>query len=242
MKSVLAVLTFIVTLTSGANLQAQLFGGREMGMSRSPAARTQPARPQPGRPQSAGSQGARSQDAATAEDVGIISGSERFLRGTREAGDFVGADSGDRGSFVGVQDVDTAGLIEAAMPDVPIDLGPETNVNQIQTPAPPRAMYRPRLQIGFQFTPLKPEVVSSDLTHRLALALQGRLGNRIEVSVEGETATVLGEVLCERDRTLAEAWLLFEPGIANVQNRLQVPPTETPAELPAARARSDRSD
>ncbi len=238
MKSVLAFLVFTVTLTSAGNLHAQLFGQREMGSSRSPAARSQP-------PRSQGASRLQGADTST-EDVGSISGRERFFRGVREAGDFVGADSGDRGSFVGVQDIDSATLIESAMPDVPIDLGPETNVNQVQPPPPSMAMYSPRLQIGFQFARPNTRVVSSDLTHRLDLAfrgraaLQGGLGNRIEVSVEGETATVFGEVLCERDRTLAGMWLLFEPGISNVQNRLKVRTVEIPVELPAVEMRSDR--
>lgn len=239
MKSVLALLVFTVTLTSAGELHAQLFGGRQMGSSRSPTARSQRERSQ-GASRSRGASRLQGADSST-EDVGSISGRERFFRGVREAGDFVGADSGDRSSFVGGRDIDTAALIESAMPDVPIDLGPETNVNQVQMPPPSTAMYRPRLRIGFEFTRPKPQIVSSDLTHRLELALRGKLGSRIEVSVEGETATVFGEVLCEWDRTLAGMWLRFEPGIANVENRLKVRTVEISAELPTVEVRSDRS-
>jgi hypothetical protein len=51
------------------------------------------------------------------------------------------------------------------------------------------------------------------------------------VSVEGATATLRGEVASERDRTLAERLVLFEPGIDSVRNELKVrSPSKGPAE------------
>jgi len=84
-------------------------------------------------------------------------------------------------------------------------------------------MYQPMLEIGFEL-PNRAENVSSEWTRHLQASPAIRQGSWIEVSVEGRTAILRGQVVSESDRALAEQLVLFEPGISAVQNDLQVKP------------------
>jgi len=158
-----------------------------------------------------------------------IKGDERFVRGNRRAGDFVGADSGDQTGFVGSEQASTTGRAVSAVSGLRVETGPDADSTQPTTIQERVGMYPPRLAVDFSF--VRPTIprLNSNLQHQLIASLESRFrASRIEVSVEDRTATLRGEVASTRDRTLARLLALFEPGIDVVQNELTVKPMNQP--------------
>lgn len=224
-RRIVPVLVLAAMLAVGDEAAAQLFGARSVG---SPLSR--PARPALGR-LGAGSR------------LGEVPGRERFVRGSRQAANFVGTDSLDRRGFVGSQQAAAAaGPVQSATSGLRIESGPDANQGQTKTAAPRTGMYDPRLRIGFRFTNESPQALSTALTRRL-LACDGiRRSSPIVVSVEGETATLRGAVLGDRDRSLARLMLLLEPGISQVRNELTVTGLPRTAMARPAAEPADRAD
>ena len=185
---------------SATTCEAQLFGSpRQLGQ---PLTR----RPSPG------------VAAEVTAQAGQIQGNERFLRGSRRRGDFVGSDRFDQRGFVGSQQGSTTGPFLQST----IGIRPERDRTfQINQPLPrPSANqpYPPRLQVDFTV----PDGIgwASQLNQELSNPDFFSSGNRFEVLVEGRTAILRGEVADARERDLAELLVSFEPGISEVQNRL----------------------
>lgn len=199
---------------------------------------------QPNQPNQQNQQNQRQGPAAGANRVGVLSGSERFLRENRRPGDFVGASSEDTPQFVGAQSSATE-IVAPAAEDLPARQTPDAS--QVNLPAAGPAAraqrpYEPRLVVGFEVPSQPAPQVNAAVLARLK-ALPGlHPANRIVVSVAAGTATLRGEVASERDRALVEQLLLFEPGISAVRNALTVkPPSQTPSESrPAEPSPSDR--
>jgi hypothetical protein len=103
-------------------------------------------------------------------------------------------------------------------------------------------VYEPRLSIAFDVTRPTEEVVAQNLVQLLAASPGFQSAVRIEVSVAGAIATLRGEVASERDRSLAERLILFEPGIDSVRNELKVTrPSQAPGEyLPSPPAAKEQ--
>ena len=222
--------------------RAQLFGNRTVGQGVSPPRGRQSGTGQRslvgqllGR-QSSGSgssgSGSSGNDRSAFAGVGMPDASARYVRGNRQATDFVGTDSRDSAGFVGRQQADGDGQIRSAIDDnLRIQSGPDANRTQAASGRQRTAMYQPRLSVNFDFARRPAAELNSRLTHRLesSLALAGTA--RVEVSVEGGTAILRGEVASERDRKLARLMLLFEPGISNVRDELIV---KRPQPIPPA--------
>ena len=113
--------------------------------------------------------------------------------------------------------IDVPLIVDVAVPDV--NLGTAETIDT-------KGRYAPRLRIDFAEFPLRSFApaetaavlaVASRIRHRL------RLPN-LELVIEDRTATVSGTVSAERQRTLVEIMLRFEPGIDAVQNRISVIP------------------
>ena len=216
----LLLVAAIVVLTS-APARAQMFGQRQLGGM-------------PSRRQTYGAVG-NPADSAVNNPGGQITGAERFVRGARQATDFVGSDTSDRRHFVGSRQARSrrtqpvTNLLQAR---------PEPNVNQAaprSESSPTAGLYPPRLALAPELTGPQPEAVQSAVARHLARSPAIRWTGPWEVSVEGRTAILRGAVATARDRELAEALVQFEPGISDVQNDLQVtspPSTQAP---PAAR-------
>ena len=190
---------------------------------------------------------------AAADDVGQISGDERFLRGARDATDFVGADSRDRG-FVGGQsaaDGEIRSSIENARELVREAVDPA--INRMRTPPQLESgMYAPRLRLGFTPTRLPAQAMETSMMERLSVSPSIRSSTPLEVSVAERTATLRGTVGSEHEKKLAGLMLLFEPGISEVRNELAVATpgsnspkksqqTPAPVELPAPAPQKERS-
>jgi len=157
----------------------------------------------------------------------------RFIRGNREASDFVGAGTGETRRFVGSEQAGAdAEEIRSAIDDLQVEAAPDANqtAGAVRTPRVP--MNAPRLRVDFEFSPQATTEVSDQLTRRLQAAALRTGQSRIEVSVAGGVATLRGEVASARDRKLAELLVGFEPGIAAVKNQLAVRPADPPPPVP----------
>jgi len=164
--------------------------------------------------------------------MSTLRGNERFIRGNRRSGDFVGNGMRNRSHFIGSQQGTVGSHVESATSG--LHVAASTNVNQpAASELTASGTYQPALEIGFEL-PNRAEKVSSELTRHLQASPAIRQGSRIAVSVEGRTAILRGEVVSESDRALAEQLVLFEPGISAVRNDLQVkrPASKAGASLP----------
>jgi len=206
-------LTFVAWALAVADVQAQMFGSRSGSVLAQDPLKT--------------NQGGST---SATGGVGTLNFNERFIRGNRRAGNFVGGDSRDRRGFVGSQQ---GGQTTRSRPviTVPRSTAPDANRTASAARRARSGMYEPRLSIAFDVTRPTEEATAEDLAHLLSASPGFQSSNRFEVSVEGGIATLRGEVASERDRTLAERLVLFEPGIDSVQNELKV--TRLPP-IPAA--------
>jgi hypothetical protein len=155
---------------------------------------------------------------------------ERFIRGNRRAGSFVGGDSKDRRGFVGSQQ-GQAGRVRPTVARPRMSVAPDANRTAASTGRSRSGVYEPRLSVAFDVARPPEEAVAQDLTRLLQSSPAFQSTSRIEVSVADGIATLRGEVASERDRSLAERLVLFEPGIDSVQNELKVrPASRSPAD------------
>ena len=116
---ILPVWAILLSLAMGVAAEAQLFGERANTGNRTITGSQNRAMAAQNRAGTTGQQrsgagttarqriGAGGNPGAAAEDVGKITGTERFLREARTAGDFVGRSGSDAGSFVGAQTATT---------------------------------------------------------------------------------------------------------------------------------------
>jgi osmotically-inducible protein OsmY len=162
----------------------------------------------------------------SAEAVGTIEGTERFLRGNRSTADFVGADTRDQTTFVGAQAADISADVRTAVED----LRPtrERDLNVRMQVARGKQLYNPRLRVDFAFTAPSSAEVGAQLVNQLQATETFRSLGPIEVSVVDGTAILRGVVASARDREIAALLARFEPGIGAVKNELQVRPVPPP--------------
>lgn len=158
----------------------------------------------------------------TIGEMGSSDPSARYRRGNRRATDFVGADSAEARDFVGVQRSDRDAKMQYSVSDRYIERA--GNVNRTGAPANSQetSLDPPQLSVGFAFTSRTSNQVSLEARSTLESTLSLDESSSVEVSVEGATATLRGEVASERHRRLAGLLVLFEPGIDRVQNELTV--------------------
>lgn len=236
----LVAFSAVVFLGCAGEATAQLFGQRNMGSPLS--RRTSPSSQSTRTPASSNVRGRFIDE--TLESVGTVDENARYIRENRQATDFVGSDLGEARSFVGASQSTELGEVNAvtsAIDDLQIETAPDANLTA-QPIVPTRTgMYPPRLTVGFSFKPRPHGEINTKLADRLGSTLSLADSNLIEVLVEGDVATLRGEVASERDRKMAGLLARFEPGIADVRNELTVdqPPAERSRPM-AAPAPSDR--
>jgi hypothetical protein len=171
-------------------------------------------------------------------DVGALSGNERFVRGNRQPGSFVGANQGDVERFVGGGQsggqalgitFDPQGRGATIRPVDGADGGAGRGAGRGATAA---RRVRAQRQVAFDYPAPRVPQVSNRLTARLARLRGLRSLGPVRVDVAGRTAILRGVVATEHDRVLAEQVALLEAGISVVQNELTVEgaPGSTPPE------------
>ena len=162
--------------------------------------------------------------------AGQIQGSERFIRGNRQPGEFVGAggdSSGGTGGFVGSQMAGAGTTGSQGMQGLS-SLAKLFGGQSNQSAKNSRDSVRARVRLGFKV--VRP--VATDVVPRLQLQLgkiiQPRSSSPIQIEVEKGTATLRGAVASAHDRAIAERLVLLEGGIWKVKNELTVSEAESP--------------
>lgn len=154
-------------------------------------------------------------------EVGQLQGNERFTRQGRAAGAFVGADTTDATSMLGV----IAGAQMANFQGGGGNRGQNQNQNQNQLGGNTRTTRTVRAvrSVEFVYAAPQPAKLGMDLSRRLTnmKALETRTG--VNVSIEGRTAVLKGVVPSPHARELAERLCLLEPGVSAVRNELTLP-------------------
>lgn len=165
---------------------------------------------------------------------GTLQGNERFLRGNRNPSDFIGMGSADAGGFVGqVNAANPANANIVLLQPSPPRPNRSPQVNRPIRTRRPNTLHEPVLIPGFESDPESTAQRAGQATTRLQSLFSDRFENRIEVSVEGRTATLRGVASGEEDSRLAEWIVRMEPGISEVRNLIEVrsavpPPAESP--------------
>lgn len=209
MRTSLCAAAIAILFLTGAvdEARAQMFGSRSLGNS---------------------SLGPRPGPGSLGENSGTISGTERYLRGNRRRGAFIGTDSRDPRGFVGSLEGTATGNVAPTTVGLRTPPPITSSVNQPRTPRRQADMYDPKLEVGFEITPRDTKSVQVEIERHLREdSARDRFG-QIEVSLEGETATMRGTVASANDRSVAEALVLFEPGVRTVRNQLVVRPPVPP--------------
>jgi osmotically-inducible protein OsmY len=156
------------------------------------------------------------------DSAATVTGSEKFVRGNRTAGDFVGAGDTEESTFVGAsQAAPTAGATDSVT-----GLAEQT-APQVNIPKRRRAtgIYAERLTIGFEShdnAGIRLPAAAS-LSKQLSKIISDR-GYQLQLSPGDSTAKLTGTVESQQKKRIAELLVLFEPGISTVENELRVEP------------------
>lgn len=154
------------------------------------------------------------------DDGPTIDGNERFVRGNRQQGEFVGGDRRDLRGFIGAEQAIGVGRVRSAVESLREFRDRSQSLNQpLQLPAKDE-MYLPRLVMDFEVPPSANERRTQEVSFRLERLWEvtGRLP--VEVSVEDRTAILRGKVPSAKIAEQLEILLSFEPGIDEIQNNL----------------------
>ncbi len=168
---------------------------------------------------------------------GTTTGSERYMRGNRQAGNFVGSDATEVSQFFSALTGGRAGAGGGG------DSGLRANNNRgndfnNQGQDQSRSTTIPhRLVVSFRYAAPRIQLPVANASGAITLKGLNRLQSRGPLSVElrERTAILRGVVATDHDRALAETLTLLEPGISQVQNELTVAeslPTVEPATAP----------
>ncbi len=171
--------------------------------------------------------------------AGQLTGNERFLRGNRQPGQFVGADTADVANpmsnfrqTLGLGPMTSSGLTESLAALGRSLQGPNPTGNQQGSFGNnSRTAYRITRTVAFEYALPQPAQHSAVLSQRVVRALRLPDADAIRVILQGRTAILQGEVATEHARDLAERLLRLEPGVSSVQNELTVqgtPPADAP--------------
>lgn len=178
--------------------------------------------------------------------VGQLTGSERFLRSNAQAGEFVGTSSREMEGFVGAtqagQNVGrqstSTGLESGLSSRAPSRPGGASRAGGPSRPAAARGRgsttsLRTAIRVGFRHPAVAPSQVSATLAQRLSRSRRIESLSRMEVVLQGGTATLRGVVATDHARALAGQLARLEPGVQQVNNELVVAAAPAEPELPA---------
>lgn len=175
--------------------------------------------------------------------AGQVSGSERFLRENRDAGQLVGGSTQGIGNLRG--QTDAAGQGTSGMFGGQSGYSSRSQLSNFMNSGmfgsssrQQRQQLRVPLRIGpnsFPFSSPTPAVATGPnlrVQNRLARLPQLKNGGSLKVEMEGQVAVLRGEVASQHERDLVGRLVLLEPGIADVRNELQVGPAPQPSPKP----------
>ena len=170
---------------------------------------------------------------ATQQDMqaGTVTGNERFVRGNTS---FIGNDSQDAGNTLGILGGQATG--NAGIRNFAALLQQQTQPQGQNTGGQNAIPFRIARVIAFQTPGFSEEGganprVSESLSRRLSKMSQGRSGSSVLAEVVGRTATLRGTVANSYDRDLIAQVALLEPGVAAVDNQIEVGPGGSQPEM-----------
>jgi len=191
----------------------------------------------------------------SSEDVGQVTGSERYIRDNRQPGQFVGADTSESGSFVGqVGATGGTGIGQTGLGGRNnrnlqgqlggLGLGGGLNVGgyggqnfqnqnfQNQNYGQgyggvgnTRTLPRAVMRVAFEVPTPSPTVLNTRITTRMTRIPKAHLNGNVAVQMEGTTAVLTGAVSNASDSDLAARLVMLEPGVEEVRNELVVDPS-----------------
>ena len=151
------------------------------------------------------------------EGVGQVTGNERFVRGARQPGQFVGADSGDTRNFFSQQS--NAFQLNNQLTNRNAN---RRNTGQIGGQQSRTRILRRRLHAGFRHPQLSSTNVRNSINARLNRLSTPNSPMDIQVAMQGRTVLLEGTVASEEERKLAATLVSLEPGVSAVRNELKV--------------------
>ena len=181
-----------------------------------------------GRPRNLGRPLSNQNGPSAQEDVGTLSGNERFLRGNRGRSAFVGADRNEGQGFVGNVEARTSGTIVSSIAGMTPARDQSTQINQPLTSAAAGELSLPKLRLNLG-SPPRPPIADMSVFNRVQYAASLVVPVGISTSVVGRTAILRGLARSVEERNLVETMVSFEPGISRIENLIETPP---PAPLP----------
>ncbi|ADB18322.1 transport-associated [Pirellula staleyi DSM 6068] len=179
-------------------------------------------------------------------DAGAVQGDERYVRGNRDAGSFVGSDSADTAPVGVSQSSGGRGAAGGGIQSLFggsggfADFARQNGFNPNQGGGnQSRTQLRIPIRLGFTPEPTNMAGFQTKFETRLTrIPALKRLGP-IDVEMLGNTAILRGVVASAEDRQLAEDLAMMEPEVADVDNELIVGPVESKGEELPVPAPSD---
>ena len=172
---------------------------------------------------------------------GMLGANERFVRGNRQPGQFVGSDAQDIGSILqglggqgGMQ-----GRGQASRSGLTTQSGNRTNQPNRGRSGGQRgrgSAQEIRVSISPAFKYSRPSASQLSTSLSVLVAKSPHIGklSPIRIVLEGETVILRGAVETEHDRSLVEQLTLLEPGVRSVKNELIVGPLPRAPAVPSA--------
>jgi hypothetical protein len=174
--------------------------------------------------------------------AGEVTGSERFVRGNRQPGQFVGADTSDLSTTIFGSMAEGGGGAGGGPLAGLANLGASRDGNSAGNRGgrttgrggggQRRINYSMGLEVGFDYAQPPQTAVSARIEERLAKMTRIRRYGSLRVTMEGRTATIRGAVASAHEREIVGNLVMFEPGVSLVRNELTVGPPASPAEAP----------
>ena len=87
---------------------------------------------------------------------------------------------------------------------------------------------RTRLRSGVEVQSVAPAAIQSQVRQRLSSLPVGERLNGVEITMDGRTAILTGQVESEQRRRMSELLIRLEPGVSRIDNRLTVDPANAP--------------
>ena len=165
------------------------------------------------------------------QGAGQAAAGDRFVRDSRQAGAFVGADSGDNSQFNSIQQAGGRNMrnnqfsqfnqLSQFMRNSQQFNNNQNNQNRGQRT---RAQVPVALRLGFDPPAVPTGQVQTRISGRIERSLNLGAQRSVSVTVQGRTAVLQGSVATEHEKTLAERLAMLEPGVSRVQNEVTVRP------------------
>ena len=139
----------------------------------------------------------------------------------RRTGGFVGSDRRDASRFIGRSQAATGRRPRSATAGIRTNNDSGGAVNRPIQQTGRTKMYLPRLVLAEEET-ISDNEHSASIGPNLNRRMKSNFGRSLQVTIEGQVATLTGTVDSAKTRRIAELVVGFEPGVSHVQNDLQV--------------------